>query len=387
MKPCGNFTLKGFTTFTISPPDACGSEYITSQYDRTIRNSVLTYANDGQVFTADFQCKYPIDVTAVEYVQPVKSQTIKFRQKVVEVGLTRFDANDFQKVTENAYDVEVGDVLHMAAVTPDEIDRDIRILVKSCSANGIQLITDFGCSKSDSGYVYSNGDASSSRFSIRIPDWVMDFRCQVALCDWGDDCTIKCGKRGPRLRRDAELENAAGTTESPFIPIATTPGTIVEEIWTDQKSSLENLSETTVVFGPFNWITVTRPDTTMLPVIDTTIEDAVLSTLEDDRVFTTKITIIDRGNESDDREIDQQVTTGKPDDVTDDELLFGDATDEIKEDIVIVTEDELEDSTMPGWIGIVLIATFVFTFIAGITVFTLRWHRSKSESKLLSGSY
>ena len=56
---------------------------------RTIRNSVLSYANDGQVFTADFQCDYPIDVTAVEYVEPVKKQDVKFKQKIVTVGLSR----------------------------------------------------------------------------------------------------------------------------------------------------------------------------------------------------------------------------------------------------------------------------------------------------------
>ena len=42
-----------------------------------------------QVFTADFQCDYPIDVTAVEYVEPVKKQDVKFKQKIVTVGLSR----------------------------------------------------------------------------------------------------------------------------------------------------------------------------------------------------------------------------------------------------------------------------------------------------------
>lgn len=383
MKECANYTIKDFTTFTISPPDACGSEYVTSQQDRTIRNSVLSYANDGQVFTADFQCKYPIDVTAVEYVEPVTRQDVKFRQKIVSVGLSRFESNDFKNVMDNGLDVEHGELFHMAAVTPDEIDRDVRILVKSCEANGVELLADFGCHKSDMSYVYSNGDSASARFTVRIPDWVVDFRCKIALCDWGEDCTVKCGKMGPRLRRDIDGESQEditepmGTTEGSFMPIVTTPDTIIEEIWTEQRTSLDNLSLTTVAFGPLNWITVTSADTTVLPVLDTT--------MGEDNVYTTNMPVvaIDSGNKS-----DREVTTGLPESVTDEELMF--VVEDIlvvKEDIIVVKEEELPDSSMPGWSSILVISLSTLAFVVATVVLSLKWHGSKSESKLLSGSY
>ena len=54
-----------------------------------------------KVFTADFQCQYPIDVTAVEYVEPVKEQDVIFQQKIVPVGLVRYDTNSFETQSSN----------------------------------------------------------------------------------------------------------------------------------------------------------------------------------------------------------------------------------------------------------------------------------------------
>merc|ERR1712227_1006635 len=149
-------------------------------------------------------------------------------------------------------------------------------------------------------------------------------------CDWGDDCIVKCGKRGPRLRRDAEEEDEQDehvTTEAPFIPIVTTAETIIEEIWTEQRSSLDSLSVTEVVYGPLNWLTVTRPGTTMLPVLDTTVED-------DDVIYTTDMPSI-IFNESKD-----ESATKIPTNVVEEVVFVED---------VVVTEDDVVDSlTMPA---------------------------------------
>ena len=90
-----------------------------------------------------------------------------------------------------AFDAEIGQYFHMAALTPDEIDRDLRLLVRSCTANGVEFLSDFGCKKSGVSTVYANGNSAAARFSARIPDWVVEFRCKIALCDWGDDCVVK----------------------------------------------------------------------------------------------------------------------------------------------------------------------------------------------------
>lgn len=382
MKSCANYTLGEFTTFTISPPDACGSEYLTTQYDRTLRNSVITYANDGQVFTADFQCQYPIDVTAVEYVAPVKPKMVAYKSSVVAVGMKRFEKNDFSTAMkgEDSFKIELGQMLHMAVVTPDEVDRDLRILIKSCSANDIALLEDFGCVKSGTSYVYANGETPAPRFSIYIPNWVVDFKCKIALCDKGDDCKIKCGKSGSRMRRDAdEADFDAQTTPQPdienmqttesFIPLQTTAEAFLEEIWTEQKSSLLDLNEIEVVYGPLDWITVTRPvlDTTELPVLDTTaaVTDMEMLTLETNTDIDSEL-ILETGTQE--SEIDLE------------EILI------IKEKkIILVTSTEKsgdEPGYLPGWSMALILSLSAFGFVLATGIISLRYFRS-SEKELL----
>lgn len=406
MENCKNFTSRDYTVFTIHPIDACGSAYESTQQDRTIRNSVLSYANDGQVFTADFQCQYPIDVTAVDYVEPIESQQVKIGQKVVSVGLSRFDTNDFKKRTEEELDMEVGEIIHLAAITPDEVDRDLRVMVKSCYANVkdeiVSLLSDFGCYQSDHSYVYANGDSSSARFSLKVPSWVIEFRCELAVCDWGDDCAVKCGNNGPRIRRDLknadevkkaeeeekkqkekakseDIDGILGTTDSPYIPMGTTANTIIEEIWDEQRNSLEGISVTEVVFGPLHWPSATvAPQTTVLPDLETT----VLPT--DDRVYTTESDpgiILDEESADPDRDI---VSTLAPEVST----QFDDL-EEIKfvEDIQIIKEGEIPTQNFPPWttMGIILLsaAAFIIAFIALV----LKWYKSKTDRKLINASY
>ena len=49
------------------------------QNDNVIRNSIFSLASDGQVFTADFSCRYPIDVTVIDQVSPALSNIITNR--------------------------------------------------------------------------------------------------------------------------------------------------------------------------------------------------------------------------------------------------------------------------------------------------------------------
>jgi len=408
LRECANFTVTDFTTFTISPPSACGGEYTTTQYDRTIRNSVLSYANDGQVFTADFQCDYPIDVTAVGYVEPVKKQDVKFKQKIVTVGLSRYEKNDFAvKLTEEtgAFDAEIGQYFHMAAVTPDEVDRDLRLLVRSCTANGVEFLSDFGCKKSEHSNVYANGNSAAARFSARIPDWVVEFRCKIALCDWGDDCRVKCGKKGSRIRRDSEGdldqndevapteavldEDFIGTTEAPFIPMETTASPINEEIWNEQKSTLANLMETEVVFGPLNWITTTTDEppvvaTTELPVMDTTVMD-------DEVMFTTDQPeeIIDPRDKKPDQNKSgpEIVSTDQPsviDEILDDVVKI---IDEVEEEVEEIDNSVIDKNTLPGWVSVTVIAVSTVVFIGAAIALGSRLFNDSSKRKLLTASY
>ena len=161
------------------------------------------------------------------------------------------------------------------------------------------------------------------------------------------------------------------TTEAPFIPIVTTAETIIEEIWTEQRSSLDSLSVTEVVYGPLNWLTVTRPETTMLPVLDTTVED-------DDVIYTTDMPSI-IFNESKD-ESATQMPTNVVDDVVE-EVVF-------VEDVVVVTEDDVVDSlTMPGWSTIVLVSISAFAFVCASVGLSLKWYKSTADRKLLTSSY
>jgi len=74
----------------------------------------------------------------------------------------------------------------MAAVIPAPEFRDKFVLIEKCWTNREVLFEDFGCGNSEFGYVYSNGAPDASpRFSIRIPNWTIEFMCDVVYCETG----------------------------------------------------------------------------------------------------------------------------------------------------------------------------------------------------------
>lgn len=65
-----------------------------------VRNSIFSLAADGQVFTADFSCRYPIDVTVVDRVSPALPSTVtNSRNEKVELGLVRYENTDYKKLS------------------------------------------------------------------------------------------------------------------------------------------------------------------------------------------------------------------------------------------------------------------------------------------------
>ena len=45
--------------------------------ENVVRNSIFSLASDGQVFTADFSCRYPIDVTVIDSISPDLSSRVE----------------------------------------------------------------------------------------------------------------------------------------------------------------------------------------------------------------------------------------------------------------------------------------------------------------------
>jgi hypothetical protein len=158
------------------------------------------------------------------------------------------------------------------------------------------------------------------------------------------------------------------TTES-FIPLQTTAEAFLEEIWTEQKSSLLDLNEIEVVYGPLDWITVTRPvlDTTELPVLDTTaaVTDMEMLTLETNTDIDSEL-ILETGTQE--SEIDLE------------EILI------IKEKkIILVTSTEKsgdEPGYLPGWSMALILSLSAFGFVLATGIISLRYFRS-SEKELL----
>merc|ERR1712050_186489 len=266
----------------------------------------------------------------------------------------------------------------------------------------VTLLTDFGCYQSDNSYVYANGDSASARFSLKVPNWVVEFRCELAVCDWGDDCGVKCGTKGPRLRRDLKnseeirkaeeaekerqkknkensqrFDDTLGTTDSPYIPIGTTANTIIEEIWDEQRDSLEGISVTEVVFGPLHWPSAMAPQTTMLPDVDTTI----LPT--DDKVYTTDSSdeVDQLLDETPDKKI---VSTVQPELSTQFDNL---EEIEFVEEVEIIKEHDLPKDSLPPWSSMLIILLSAAAFIVAFIALVLRYFKSKNEKKLINASY
>jgi len=364
---CANFTSSDFTTFTIAPLDACGSKIAVSETDRTVSNTVLNYANDGTVFTADFQCQYPIDVTAVEYVEPVKEQDVIFQQKIVPVGLVRYETNSFETTSRNSFELSRGDVVHLAALAPDEIDRSIRVLVKSCeTAKGVSLLSDFGCnSEETTSYVYANGNSPAARFSLDIPEWTVDVRCNVILCDKGDECEVKCGKGKSRIRRN-EADEAEQTTEAPYIPLQTTAAMEIEENWEEKKETFEDFVETKLVFGPLNWA---------IELQTTAVPDSDLDSLTEMP------------------EIDAVATTALPEEIlltTEEEKLVTKADETVDEEVEIVIENikkvvvEVEDGTIAGSTAMWTIMLSSCGLLSAGSFMLFKFYQNKKRENLIS---
>ena len=78
-------------------------------------------------------------------------------------------------------------IVHMAAVIPEASHRDRYVLVEKCWTAGDKILLDeFGCVASENSFVYANGAPDNSpRFSLRLPDWSVEFMCTVVYCENG----------------------------------------------------------------------------------------------------------------------------------------------------------------------------------------------------------
>lgn len=127
----------------------------------------------------------------------------------------------------------------MAAVIPDADYRDRYVLVEKCWTAGNQvLLEDFGCVGSENSFVYANGAPDNSpRFSLRLPNWSVEFMCTVVYCENGKwfraniparvrnltnvskDCEISCGgaakKRYGRQADDLSTADLSTTQATP----------------------------------------------------------------------------------------------------------------------------------------------------------------------------
>lgn len=75
----------------------------------------------------------------------------------------------------------------MAALIPGADYRDRYVLVEKCWTAGDKVLLDeFGCVNSENSFVYANGAPDNSpRFSLRLPDWSVEFMCTVVYCENG----------------------------------------------------------------------------------------------------------------------------------------------------------------------------------------------------------
>ena len=78
-------------------------------------------------------------------------------------------------------------IVHMAALIPEASHRDRYVLVEKCWTAGDKILLDeFGCVASENSFVYANGAPDNSpRFSLRLPDWSVEFMCTVVYCENG----------------------------------------------------------------------------------------------------------------------------------------------------------------------------------------------------------
>ena len=119
----------------------------------------------------------------------------------------------------------------MAAVIPAPEFRDKFVIVEKCWTNREVLFDNFGCQDSEFGYVYTNGAPDASpRFSLRIPNWTIEFMCDVIYCETGNyyicsmtnysilylECEVTCGsKKKKRFGRDAEKDDGSDLSTTP----------------------------------------------------------------------------------------------------------------------------------------------------------------------------
>jgi len=138
------------------------------------------------------------------------------KREQVEIGLVRYDTFDYKKLsTSPLIMTSESPVLHMAAVIPAPEFRDKFVIVEKCWTNREVLFDNFGCQDSEFGYVYTNGAPDASpRFSLRIPNWTIEFMCDVIYCE--TECEVTCGnKKKKRFGRDAEKDDGSDLSTTP----------------------------------------------------------------------------------------------------------------------------------------------------------------------------
>lgn len=382
-KSCRNETLDGYTTFAISPPEACGGDGFAEQNDNVVRNSIFSLAADGQVFTADFSCRYPIDVTVVDRVSPALPSTVtNSRNEKVELGLVRYESTDYKKLSSTPLKISRDDpIVHMAAIMPNAENRDKFILIEKCWTDQQVLLQDFGCSKSELSYVYANGEPNHSpRFSLRVPDWSVEFKCDVIYCE--TDCEVTCGnKKRKRFSREAEnsessdgdlsttpqpeIDSDLSTTESVYMPLETTASMIDEieaEIWNSEKEKFDTKTKLTIKFGPFEWVNI---ETTPQPETDTETTPAFEMEIIDFEIQTKETEI---------EEIEEEIET------------ISEVLDEIEKEIENVDEEILDDeeSGVPGAIPLLVIAgSALVAFLSGFLL-VVKYKCRNNQPKLLN---
>lgn len=394
-KTCSNQTLTDFTTFRISPPESCGAEAFSEMNENVVRNSIFSLASDGQVFTADFSCRYPIDVTVIDSISPDLSSRVETSNgdEHVEIGLVRYEAHDYKTLAKEPLVISGNSpIVHMAAVIPEASHRDRYVLVEKCWTAGDKILLDeFGCVASENSFVYANGAPDNSpRFSLRLPDWSVEFMCTVVYCE--NDCEVSCGgaakKRYGRQADDLSTTQASptsnedqATTQSVFIPLETTPSMVLDEfeqaLFESEKELLASKTRLTIKFGPFDWVDMVQ-----------TTEESVLATTE----MVTQPSL--------DVEI-ENIETPQPETVTDtNELETTEAqidednvdlvkeVEEMLEEVERKLEEELEEKSqgIPGWMPLYgIIGAGIVAFITGFAVVVkFTKCRGREQPKLLN---
>ena len=392
---CKNQTHAQFTTFQISPPEGCGGEAISELNDNVVRNSIFSLARDGQVFTADFSCRYPIDVTVIDHVSPALSNRVKTQNpgENVEIGLVRYESPDYKKLTKNPLEIS-GDnpVVHMAALIPDPAYRDRFVILEKCWTENQVLLDDFGCDNNESSFVYVNGAPNKSpRFSLRLPNWVVEFKCSVIYCE--KDCELSCSAKRSRYGRAAGTDDLSttpstegfieqDTTESVFLPLETTPSPIMDdferELFEAEKEILATKTKLTIKFGPLEWNQLSQPTTAATMAINSSEEEDAVGdsnkpTLDEEleTLHTPETPLNGLGEEIEivneiEREIKKKI----------DDLLLNEER-----------EEEEETSSVPGWWPIYIISgAGVLAFFSGFCVVARysKCRRQLHQPKLLN---